>query len=56
MFVGDGRSDIYAAPYADIIFARKGLTLDKYLTEQGHDHFVFDDLSQVIDELTKYNF
>ncbi|MCY3413746.1 MAG: MtnX-like HAD-IB family phosphatase [Candidatus Heimdallarchaeota archaeon] len=51
VYVGDGRSDVYAAPYADIIFARRGLTLDRFLTEQERDHYVFDDLSQVRDEL-----
>lgn len=47
IFIGDGITDICAAQESDEIYAKRGLYLDKYLTENRVEHFVFDSFSDI---------
>jgi 2-hydroxy-3-keto-5-methylthiopentenyl-1-phosphate phosphatase len=46
IFVGDGRSDYAAAAAADVCYAKRGLPLERYLTERG---FAFEPFSSFAD-------
>lgn len=50
-FVGDGYTDILAAPEADIIFARSDHFLTDYLKNKEISHHIYNDLKEVKDIL-----
>ncbi len=47
IFIGDGITDVCAAQISDKIYAKKGLYLDKYLTERNIDHEIFNRFSEI---------
>ena len=51
VYVGDGFTDILAAPLADIIFARNNYNLSKYLTLKGITHHTYNNLLEIKDRL-----
>ena len=57
IFIGDGISDLPAAHAADILFARKGLELERHCLEHGIEHVVFDtfaDIQEVLSFVLNY--
>jgi HAD superfamily phosphoserine phosphatase-like hydrolase len=48
IFIGDGRSDYEAAIAADLRFAKRGLSLERYLRKNGIDFIAFDSFDDVI--------
>ncbi|KAJ5940963.1 hypothetical protein N7516_001131 [Penicillium verrucosum] len=47
VFIGDGVSDLAAAREADVLFARRGLRLEKYCLEHGIPYTPFDTFADV---------
>lgn len=53
VFIGDGISDLPAARHADVLFARKGLYLEKYCLENKIAYIPFDSFADIQTELEK---
>ena len=53
VFIGDGISDLSAARHADVLFARKGLYLEKYCLENQIAYIPFDSFVDIQTELEK---
>ena len=51
VFIGDGISDLPAARHADVLFARKGLYLERYCLENKIAYIPFDSFSEIQTEL-----
>lgn len=48
IYIGDGRSDIYAASISDVIFAKKGETLEKLLQEENIHYIPFQTFGDIL--------
>jgi len=53
VYIGDGFTDVLAAPKADIIFARKDQYLANLLKEKGIRHYEYSNLIEVREELRR---
>ncbi|KAK9472399.1 HAD-like domain-containing protein [Dipodascopsis tothii] len=53
VFVGDGVSDLPAAREADVLFARRGLALEKYCVEHGLSYIAYDSFADIERELSR---
>lgn len=56
MFIGDGISDLPAASVADILFARRGLQLERHCVEHGIAYIPYDtfgDIQEVLEFVLK---
>lgn len=53
VFIGDGSTDLSAASYADILFAKRGLKLEKHCEEQGIEHIKYSSFKEIIDYFEK---
>ncbi len=51
IYIGDGFTDIQAAPLADIIFARNNYSLSKYLIKEGIVHHTYNTLLEIKERL-----
>ena len=49
VYIGDGISDCTAAPYADIVFAKRGKDLEKYCLKNGIDYLPFNNFNEILD-------
>lgn len=53
IFVGDGVSDLAAASEADVLFARRGLALEKHCIERGIKFYPYDTFADVQREIIR---
>ncbi|KAI9843596.1 MAG: hypothetical protein M1830_007690, partial [Pleopsidium flavum] len=53
VFVGDGISDLPAARHADVLFARKGLYLEKYCLQNKIAFIPFETFADIQTEITR---
>ncbi len=51
VFIGDGISDLPAARHADVLFARKGLYLERYCLENKIAYIPFESFADIRKEL-----
>lgn len=51
VFIGDGVSDLAAAREADILFARKGLQLERYCIEHEITYYPFNTFADIQQEV-----
>jgi len=51
VFIGDGVSDLAAARHADVLFARRGLRLEQYCTENNVPFIPFDSFADIKREI-----
>lgn len=51
VFIGDGVSDLPAAGQSDVLFARKGLALEKYCVEHKIPYIGFDTFADIHKEI-----
>ena len=54
VFIGDGVSDLPAARESDLLFARRGLALEKYCQDNSIEYIAFDTFADIQRELIKY--
>lgn len=53
VFIGDGVSDLPAARESDVLFARRGLALEKYCVDNELDYVPFDTFADIQKEVIK---
>lgn len=49
VFIGDGYSDIPASREADVLFAKKGRSLEKYCVENNIEHIAYETFKDIIE-------
>lgn len=52
-FIGDGISDLAAAGQSDVLFARRGLALEKHCIANKIEHIPYDSFSDIQREIMK---
>lgn len=53
IFIGDGVTDLSAAKYADILFAKVGLKLEKHCIENKIEHIKYNNFLDIINYITE---
>ena len=53
VFIGDGVSDLPAARESDVLFARRGLALEKYCIDNKIEYIAFDTFADIQNEVIK---
>ncbi|KAM3413969.1 hypothetical protein BST61_g10636 [Cercospora zeina] len=53
VFIGDGISDLAAAGQSDVLFARRGLALEKHCIDNKIGHIPYDSFADIQREVTK---
>lgn len=56
VFIGDGYSDIEASKWADIVFAKEGKSLERYLKQQGKSYYPYKNFKNIINTLDEIKF